>query len=158
MPDFDFPTDPELYQIWTSPTAAVYIWNGSAWVVGVYNSTTQNFSQVGGVISQARTLLQDVSLAGSEYRYSDDSLMMNFNMGMLEMYRIRPDIFLSSYFTVPQYTIGQFDTELTIEQQFVPSLVYYIVGMTQLRDDEGEQDTRASSFLGKFTSMLMAVA
>ena len=156
--DFDFPADPVLYQIWTAPTGAVYIWNGSAWVVGVYDSTTQNFSQIGGIIAQVRTLLQDQSLAGGEYRYSDDSLIMNLNMGLLEMYRIRPDIFLSEYFTVPQYTIGQFDSALPIEQQFVPSLVYYIVGLTQLRDNEGEQDERASGFLGKFTSMLVAVA
>lgn len=158
MPDFDFPLNPVLYQIWTAPTGAVYIWNGSAWVVGTYNSTTQNFDQVGGIIAQVRTLLQDVSLAGSEYRYSDDSLIMNLNMGLLEMFRIRPDIFLSEYFTVPQYTIGQFDSTIPIEQQFIPPLIYYVVGMTQLRDDEGEQDERASSFLSKFTSMLVAVA
>lgn len=156
--DFDFPLDPVLYQIWTAPTGAVYVWNGSAWVVGTYNSTTQDFSQIGGIIAQVRTLLQDVSLLGSEYRYSDDSLMMNLNMGLLEMFRIRPDIFLSQYFTVPQYTVGQFDNAIPIEQQFVPSLIYYVVGMTQLRDDEGEQDARASAFLGKFTSSLVAVA
>jgi len=156
--DFDFPLDPVLYQIWTAPTGAVYVWNGSAWVVGTYNSTTQDFSQIGGIIAQVRTLLQDVSLLGSEYRYSDDSLMMNLNMGLLEMFRIRPDIFLSQYFTVPQYTVGQFDNAIPIEQQFIPSLVYYVVGMTQLRDDEGEQDARASAFLGKFTSSLVAVA
>jgi hypothetical protein len=156
--DFDFPLDPVLYQIWTAPTGAVYVWNGSAWVVGVYDSTTQNFAQIGGIMAQVRTLLQDQSLAGSEYRYSDDSLYMSLNMGLLEMYRIRPDIFLAEYFTVPQYTIGQSDSAIPIEQQFVPALVYYVVGMTQLRDDEGEQDARASSFLGKFTSMLAAVA
>jgi hypothetical protein len=158
MADFDFPTDPVLYQIWTAPTGTVYVWNGSAWVVGTYNSETQNFSQVGGIIAQVRTLLQDVSLAGSEYRYSDDSLIMNLNMGLLEMFRMRPDIFLFDYFAVPQYTLGDFNTPITIEQQFVPSLVYYIVGMAQLRDDEGDQDERASGFLSKFTSMLMAVA
>jgi hypothetical protein len=155
---FDFPLSPVLYQIWTAPSGAVYVWNGTAWVVGTYNSTTQNFSQIGGILAQCRTLLQDVSLEGSEYRYSDDSLIMNLNMGLLEMFRIRPDIFLSEYFAVPQYTIGQMDTTIPIEQQFVPSLIYYIVGLTQLRDDEGEQDARASSFLGKFTSMLVAVA
>jgi len=156
--EFDFPLNPVLYQIWTAPTGAVYVWNGSAWVVGTYNSTTQNFSQIGGIIAQVRTLLQDVSLEGSEYRYSDDSLMMNLNMGLLEMYRMRPDIFLAEYFTVPQYTVGQFDNTIPIEQQFVPSLVYYVVGMTQLRDDEGTQDQRAGIFLSKFTSMLMAVS
>ena len=156
--DFDFPTDPVLYQIWTAPTGTVYVWNGSAWVVGTYDSTTQNFAQIGGIMAMVRTLLQDQSLAGSEYRYSDDSLYMNLNMGLLEMFRIRPDVFLSEYFTVPQYTTGQSDSALPIEQQFVPALVYYVVGLTQLRDDEGEQDARASGFLGKFTSMLVSVA
>jgi hypothetical protein len=156
--DFDFPLNPVLYQIWTAPTGAVYVWNGSAWVVGTYNSSTQDFSQIGGLMAQVRTLLQDVSLEGGEYRYSEDSLYMNLNMGLLEMFRIRPDIFLAEYFTVPQYTTGQSADAIPIEQQFVPSLVYFIVGMTQLRDDEGEQDARASAFLGKFTSSLVAVA
>jgi hypothetical protein len=156
--EFDFPLNPVLYQIWTAPTGAVYVWNGSAWVVGTYDSSSQNFAQIGGIIAMVRTLLQDQSLEGGEYRYSEDSLYMALNMGLLEMYRMRPDVFLAEYFTVPQYTTGQATNAIPIEQQFVTPLVYYVVGMTQLRDDEGEQDARASAFLGKFTSMLTAVA
>jgi hypothetical protein len=76
----------------------------------------------------------------------------------MEMYRIRPDIFLELKFKIPIYNDASKDDAITIEQQFIPSLVYYAVGMTQLRDDEPDQDQRASLFLAKFTSTLVSVA
>ena len=79
-------------------------------------------------------------------------------MGLIEMYRIRPDIFLENKFKIPVFNDADLSQALVIEQQFIPSLVYYAVGMCQLRDDEETQDARASSFLGKFSSMLVAVA
>lgn len=158
MATLDFPPNPELYQIWTAPVGTVYVWNGTGWVIGYYDSETSKFTTIGGLFDQVRVLLQDTDLSGSQYRYSDDSLMMNLNQGLLEMYRIRPDIYLENKFRVPQYTIGDLSALIPIEQQYMPSLVYFIVGMAQLRDDEGTQDSRASSFLAKFTSTLVAVA
>jgi hypothetical protein len=111
------------------------------------------------LLGMVRTLLQDTDIT-AEYRYSTPSLIENLNMGLLEMYRIRPDIFLANKFVVPVFPVSDTipDGSFIIEDQFVPALVYYVVGMTQMRDDEGTQDARGSNFLGKFTSMLVAMA
>lgn len=154
----DFPPSPEVGQRYTAPSGAVYSWDGSAWTIGFYNSATQQLQSVGDIIDQIRTLLQDTDVSGGEFRYSTDSIVMNINMGMLEMYRVRPDIFLANNFTIPQYNVFQLDTPLVIEPQWVPPLIYYAVGMTQARDDEGTQDTRASAFLTKFLAMLITMA
>ena len=158
MAEMDFPLAPVIGQRYTNTIGVVYEWNGFAWVVGFYDSANEDFLTLGDVLDQIRILLQDTDTLGNEYRYSTASLVTNINMGLLEMYRIRPDIFLENDFVVPTFNDAQPDAAMVIEQQFVPSLVYYAVGMAQLRDDEGTQDSRASSFLGKFTSMLVAVA
>lgn len=158
MAEMDFPANPSLGQKYTNSIGIVYEWNGVSWVIGFYNSANQTFETLGDLIAQIRTLLQDVDVDGGEYRYSSDSIVTNINQGLIEMYRIRPDIFLELGFQIPTYNVAEPDAEMMIEMQHRPALIYYAVGMTQLRDDEGTQDQRASSFLAKFTSMLTAVA
>jgi len=158
MAEMDFPLNPVLGQKYTNSIGAVYEWNGVAWVVGFYDDTTETFNVLGDLLDQIRVLLQDTDASGGQYRYSDASIVTNINMGLMEMYRIRPDIFLDLNFKIPVYNDASLDAEVTIEPQHVPALVYYAVGMTQLRDDEGTQDARASGFLAKFTSMLVSVA
>ena len=158
MADMDFPVGPAVGQRYTNSIGVVYEWNGVAWVIGFYDSTTETFMVVGDLLDQIRTLLLDTDTAGGEYRYSDASIVTNINQGLLEMYRIRPDIFLENKFKIPVFNNAALDDPIVIEPQFIPSLIYYAVGMCQLRDDEPTQDARASAFLGKFSSMLAAVA
>jgi len=158
MAEMDFPSDPTLGQKFTNSIGTVYEWNGVAWVIGFYDIEDETFVTLGDLLDQIRVLLQDTDTLGNEYRYSNSSIVANINMGLMEMYRIRPDIFLELNFKIPVYNDAQLDADLTIEPQHVPALIYYAVGMTQLRDDEGTQDQRASSFLGKFVSMLLAAA
>jgi len=158
MAEMDFPANPTVGQKFTNSIGIVYEWNSYAWVIGFYDVATEAFAVLGDLLSQIRVLLQDTDTLGSEYRYSNSSIVANINMGLMEMYRIRPDIFLELNFTIPVYNDAALDAAITIEPQHVPALVYYAVGMTQLRDEEGTQDSRASSFLAKFTSMLVAVA
>jgi hypothetical protein len=158
MAELNFPADPTVGQKYTSPVGAVYEWTGYGWVIGFYSSATEQLGTLGGILDQCRTLLQDTDTLGGEYRYSNDSLVTNLNMGLWEMYRVRPDIFLELNFQVPQYDSALPDMPIAIEPQFAPALVYYTVGLAQLRDDEGTQDARAGGFLQKFTSMLITVA
>jgi hypothetical protein len=158
MADMDFPLHPVVGQKYTNSAGSVYEWTGTAWVVGFYDASLETLSTVGDIVEQIRTLLQDTDTSGGEYRYSSDSIVANINMGLVEMYRIRPDIFLENGFKIPVYNDATLNDLVIIEEQFIPSLVYYAVGMCQLRDDEETQDARASSFLGKFTSMLSAIA
>lgn len=153
----DFPLDPTVGQKYTSPAGVTYVFDGAAWTVGFYDSTTQEYMSVGDILDQIRTLLQDTDNSGGEYRYSDDSIILNINMGLLEMFRLRPDIFLENSFIIPTYNAGHLEADWALEPQTVPAIIYYAVGMTQVRDDEGTQDTRASAFLAKFSSMLISL-
>jgi hypothetical protein len=158
MAEMDFPADPMIGQRFTNSIGVVYEWNGTAWLIGFYDAALETLTTLGDLLEMIRTLLQDTDTSGGEYRYSSDSIVANINMGLIEMYRIRPDIFLENKFKIPVFNDADLSTPLVIEQQFVPSLVYYAVGLCQMRDDEETQDQRASAFLGKFTSMLIAVA
>jgi hypothetical protein len=156
MADMDFPASPVLGQQFTNTLGTTYEWNGYAWVIGFYDTAGTGFVVIGDLLDQIRVLLQDTdnsSTAG--YRYSTNSIITNLNQGLLEMFRIRPDIFLEKNYVVPSLQSSQLDAVFPIEQQWIPPLVYYAVGMTQVRDDEGTQDTRASAFLTKFTSILV---
>jgi len=154
----DFPASPVIGQHYTNSIGVVYQWNGFGWVIGFYDAATETFQKLGDLLDQIRILLQDTDTSGGEYRYSTESLVTNINQGLMEMYRIRPDIFLELNFKIPVYDNASLDAVITIEPQHVPAIIYYTVGMAQLRDDEPTQDARASGFLGKFTSMLTAVA
>jgi len=156
MAEMDFPANPTVGQRFTNSVNVTYEWNGFGWVIGGYDTSGDGFTVMGDLLDQIRILLQDTDNSGSSgYRYTDDSIVMNINQGMLEMFRIRPDIFLETSYTVPQFETSALDVPWPLEQQWIPPLVYYAVGMTQVRDDEGTQDTRASAFLTKFTAILV---
>lgn len=106
------------------------------------------------MIGSARVLLQDTLV---EYRHSDAVLLDALNTGLIEAYRIRPDLFLFQEDGVPAYTVVN-TTAIAIDQQFLPALLYFIVGHVTLQDEEGEQDSRAERFISKFTGKLLAVA
>jgi hypothetical protein len=151
----DFPASPIVGQRYIAPTSGVvYEWNGMAWVVGFYDVSNEQFTVIGDLIDQIRVLLQDTDDTAG-YRYSTASIIMNINQGLLEMYRMRPDIFLETSFVVPFFSSQDLAQDWPIEEQWIPSIIYYAVGMTQVRDDEGTQDTRASAFLTKFTATLV---
>jgi len=157
MAEMDFPFNPTLGQKYTNSAGVVYEWNGVAWVVGFYDTSSDAFEVVGDIVDQVRTILQDTDVSSGEYRYSNDSIVQNINQGMLEMFKLRPDIFLEVDFKVPNFNAAELDTEWPLEVQWIPPIVYFTVGLTQVRDDEGTQDTRASAFLARFRGMLMTV-
>lgn len=153
--EMDFPANPTVGQGYVNSFGVMYVWNGVAWVIGV-SAADQSFSTIDDIMGQIRTLLQDTD--PTIYRYSDQSLVQNINMCLWEMYRMRPDIFLSVGFVVPQFLYGDTAVPWPLEPQWVPPLVYYVVGLTQLRDDEATQDQRAAQFLTKFTSTMASLA
>jgi len=157
-PPMDFPASPVPGQLYTAPSGVVYSWNGYGWVIGFYNTASQQLSVLGDVLDQIRTFLQVVDVSSGQYRYSTDSIVQNINMGLIEMYRLRPDIFLANDFMIPAFTIDQLDHPLGIEEQYVPALVFYGVGMTQARDDEETQDQRSGAFVARFSSILMTLS
>lgn len=109
-----------------------------------------NILTVGGLISQVRTLLQDTDLSTGLYRYSTDSIVTNLNQAMADLFRLRPDLFMDAGFAIPSFDPALPDVAVGIDQQYMPALIYYVVGLTQARDDEQNQDARALGFLKIF--------
>ena len=107
-------------------------------------------------IDRARTLLLDTY--NGPYRYSDADLVENLNMGILEARRLRPELFLSSFSaTLPDFSAAAMTAAVPIDSQYRVAFVYYICGHAQLRDDENVQDSRAVTFLNKFTSQMLTI-
>lgn len=158
MADLDFPNNPVVNQLWTSPVGTVYVWNGTAWAIGIFEQNLKDFDTIGGLLAQVRVLLMDTDTTGAGYRYTTASLITNLNQGLLEMFRLRPDLFLERNFIVPQYDVLHLVDTPPVEQQYVPLLIYYVVGLTQLRDDEQNQDARAVAFMKQFSTSLLSVA
>ena len=111
---------------------------------------------VGQYMEEARRLLQDEI---SPYRYPDDDLVDSLNIGLMEARRLRADLFLPLFdipWTDPSGTIDE-DTPITMDPMYRQSLVYYMVGRMQLRDDEPTADQRAASLMTKFTAQLLTI-
>jgi hypothetical protein len=107
-------------------------------------------------LSEARVLLQDTI---EPYRYETAQLVDCLNVGILEARRLRADLFLPR-FEIPwadPVTVDLTTIKVPLDPMYRSSLVYYIVGRAQLRDEESTTDQRASAFMGKFTSQLMTV-
>jgi len=111
---------------------------------------------VGQVLAESRVLLQDQF---TPYRYPDKDIVEGINIALAEVRRLRPDLLL------PAFTIPYFDTSGTIDatkpigldSMYRSSLVYYVVGRMQLRDDENTTDARAASLLNKFVSQMTQI-
>lgn len=115
----------------------------------------QALDTVADYIAHARVLLQDTVV---DYRYSDDELVDNLNMGLLEIRRLRPELMLATFNgSIPVYSATSPTTAVACDVQYRPALLYYICGQAQLRDDEATQDQRATVFLNKFTSQMLTI-
>jgi hypothetical protein len=115
---------------------------------------------LGTVISQARTLLQDVTpTVNGTYRYTDQDLVDNFNGAMIEARKIRPDLFLQYGLRtpLPLYTTSNMTdgTLFPIDEQYFTCFVWYVVGRAELREDTFSNDSRAVSLMNKFVSAML---
>ena len=106
------------------------------------------------VIERARRILQDEDAAN--YRYTDQSLLDAVNDALLEVRRVRPDLFISVAFTPVDVPLGQeMSALIPIEDMYFQSLVYLTTGYQMLRDDEFSLDSRAVNLLNKGTAQLL---
>jgi hypothetical protein len=104
------------------------------------------------ILSNARYILQDEVIP---YRNSVDDLLVALNSGLYELKRLRPDAWLS-YLGVgeelPQYADVPLDLAMVIpiNPMFYQSLIYFISGYAELKDDEYTVDSRAALLLRAF--------
>lgn len=108
------------------------------------------FTTVGAIVTQVRVLCQDID----GIRYPDAVVYQAVNMALLESRLIRPDFWRDTPDTIPQYTTADAGTTINFELQYRPALVFYVTGMLQLQDDEGNTDARAAALLQTYTKKL----
>ena len=104
-------------------------------------SSVAGFTTVGDIITEARAILQDVG----GVRWPDATIYQHLNMGLLESRLIRPDLWRATPDTIPQYTSSDSGSALNFELQYRPALVFYVAGLCELEDDEGNQDDRPAA-------------
>ena len=127
------------------------------------------------LLVEARQLLADADEGDCSLRYPDGMLINGLNRGLQELSRIRPDAFYDLYgannLNVPEITdevvaVGQTDwlKEFSLSLKFWPPLVYYVVGTTQLSEDEYTQGggrhphgSRAAGSLRLFRKHVLSV-
>ncbi len=105
-------------------------------------------------ITEARRLLQDQTVP---YRYPDADLIAAMNIATMEARRVRPDLYMVQARTLTVPSFANLSDAVAMDYQYRPSFVYYLVGRMALRDDETEEDQRATVLMNKFIAQLLSV-
>ena len=128
---------------------------------------------IGRMLLDARAILNDVVPITGSVRYSDEDLIQAFNSALLEVRAKRPDAFLSFgplstpsgpsptmwlRDAIPQFGPGDENQLFPLDQIFYPLCINYIVGKSELREDEFAAEGRAVALLNKFTTGLLTAA
>ena len=115
---------------------------------------------IGRLLQDARVILNDTVPISGSVRYTDDDLFQAFNSALLETRAKRPDAFLELGLRtgVPMYGPGNENQLFPLDVIFYPLFVNYIVGRSELREDEMTQEGRAVVLLNKFVTGLLQVA
>ena len=112
-------------------------------------------STVAQYVSEARRLLQDKN---TPYRYQDTEIVLALNLAIGEAMRVRPELFQDYFDTdLPEYSIDDDDEVVDIPAQFRMAFLYFIIGHSQLADEEDTTDTRAAALLNKFIAQLTSM-
>lgn len=90
-------------------------------------------------------------------RYNDTDMLNAINDALLEVRRVRPDLYLKRANFVVPVLVADGD-KLPIEDTFFNSIVYFTAAYMMFRDDEFSVDSRASQLMAKATGQLLAVA
>jgi hypothetical protein len=112
---------------------------------------------IGDLFAASRTILNDQPSDAGPVRYSDGELIQAFNQALIEARARRPDAFLGVGLreTVPFYTADDLDAMFPLDQMFYPLFVYYVVGWSELREDEFTNVTAAVAYMNRFASGLI---
>jgi hypothetical protein len=120
-------------------------------------------------VMQVRLTVNDVGVNGANFRYTNDQIVAQFNTAIRELYRYRPDAFignftqgvLSNTTPLPTYNatidLGLFpQTVLPFDDRFFfNAVIFFMVGMLELGDDEFTDTSRSAQLLSSFRQMLI---
>ena len=139
----------------------------------------QRYRTATAYVALARLNLQDLVMP---FRHPDSTLLSALNIGLSEMGRIRPDIFLDLKYQAPLrkgdtddgappgYSTadiaanpdGSYDTSkgtpVPVPAKYDSTLDWFITGWTQFLDVTDTQDARAQGFMAKFQSHLTTLS
>jgi hypothetical protein len=116
---------------------------------------------IGGMILDARNIVNDVVQTDGSFRYSDQEFYNAFNDAMQQVRFKRPDAFLNIGLrnTVPQYNyLTDANTLFPLDSWYYPAFVMYLCGRVELKEDTFSDDKRAPVLMAKFVQMIMQVA
>ncbi len=112
----------------------------------------ETLDTVKSYVEEVRVLLLDVL---HPHRYKDHQIVAALNTALLDMRRIRADLFIHRHGNhVPRFESADAEETVPIEPQFRLVLVYSMAGQVLLRDEEDVQDARANSFRMMANAML----
>lgn len=109
---------------------------------------------VSDYISDSRTLLQDTI---QPYRYDDPSLLVAFNVALMEGRRLRPDLFIDCDGHDRPLSFQTTNVDVPMEYPFRLAFVFGTCAHALARDQEDVQDQRAATFLDTFQTLLTGV-
>lgn len=112
---------------------------------------------IADLLNDARYVLQDSTVP---YRHTDDRMVKTLNSALREAFRLRPDLFLSAGFVIPEYTTADLTSppSFPLEEQWYTAFVDFIVGYIELSDDEFTIDGRAVAMLNMFKKQLTGLS
>jgi hypothetical protein len=115
---------------------------------------------IGDLFAASRTILNDQPSEAGPVRYADAELIQAFNQALIEARARRPDAFLGVGLreTVPFYTADDLDAMFPLDQMFYPLFIYYVVGWSELREDEFTNATAAIAYMNRFTTGLIMLS
>ena len=110
------------------------------------------------VVKQVRYQLQDED--ATNYRYSSERLIETLNAVLLDIWRMRPDLFLAANWILDEYAVANLtdNTTLSIDDIYFSTVVKLVVGYVQLENDSVTPDGKAATMLGITRTELQGVA
>lgn len=91
------------------------------------------------------------------FRYTDDAFLAALNLVMMEVRRLRADLFVTQYGSEVPYFGEVSGAEVPIEAQFRFAVMYGIAANILAADDEDVMDNRVNIFNGRFYDALIGV-
>lgn len=112
------------------------------------------------LVAEIRDLMQDSR--ESSYRYTNERLLRQINTTFREVKRLRPDAFIGCCdgdTDMPTYEEADLEEdpplEFPIDEIFFQSVVFHVVAVVQLSDDEFANDGRAVTLMTAFRQQML---
>lgn len=105
-------------------------------------------------IDDARVLLLDKT---APYRYDDPSLLVAFNVALMEAQRLRADLFMLHYNSQAPFFSQVDTTPFHFERPFRLGIVFGLLAHAIQRDQEDVQDARAATFMQGMHDILIGL-